>query len=93
MNYKLTVITSTYNVGEEFHRTADSILSQKNNIQWIVCDGGSNEFSLSIINKFKRDIDILIIEKDEGICPQPELVTISTIFFLNSLLIFFLIKF
>lgn len=67
MNYKLTVITSTYNVGEEFHRTADSILSQKNNIQWIVCDGGSNEFSLSIINKFKRDIDILIIEKDEGI--------------------------
>ena len=67
MNYKLTVITSTYNVGEEFHRTADSILSQKNNIQWIVCDGDSNEFSLDIINKYEGVIDTLIIEKDKGI--------------------------
>lgn len=66
-NYQLTVITSTFNIGVEFSKTADSILNHKLGIQWIVCDGLSNDKSINIINEHKHIIDVFISEKDNGI--------------------------
>ena len=38
-----------------------------NNVQYIVIDGGSTDNTISIINKYKDNVDIFITEPDNGI--------------------------
>lgn len=65
---KITIITVVYN-GEKF--LADCILSvigqSYGNIEHIIIDGGSNDSTLSIIDRFRDKISIVVSEKDSGI--------------------------
>jgi glycosyltransferase involved in cell wall biosynthesis len=49
-------------------RTCESIVNQTfQNFEWIVIDGGSNDTTLSIFEKYKNRIDYFVSEKDNGI--------------------------
>ena len=64
----LTVITSTFNVGNEFNLTASSIREQLDErCQWIVIDADSKQSTKKIIESNMDVIDVLISEKDNGI--------------------------
>ena len=62
--------------------------NQKNNIEYIVVDGLSSDGSQNIIEQYREYIDIVKIEKDNGIFDAMnkgiELATAKYIYFLNS---------
>ncbi len=65
---KVSVVTVTYNCGKHFAKTAESVVRQSyENIEYIVIDGGSNEFTIKEIEKFRERIDYYISEPDNGI--------------------------
>ncbi len=64
----ITIITPSYNAEKTIEKTILSILRQKDgNVQYIIIDGASTDKTLEIIYKYKKDIDIIISEKDKGI--------------------------
>lgn len=64
----ITIITSTFNAGEEFSRTADSIRAQSYpRIQWIVADGGSKDDTVERIRANSDIVDAWFSGRDEGI--------------------------
>ena len=64
----ISIITVVFNNFELIEKTIQSVINQTyKNIQYIVIDGGSTDGTLDIIKKYKKYIDILIIEKDTGI--------------------------
>lgn len=64
----ITIITSTFNAGDEFARTATSIrLQTYPRIQWIVADGGSKDGTLELIRRNADIVDVWFSAKDEGI--------------------------
>lgn len=66
-NPLISIVTPSYNQGEFIEATICSVLNQTyKNIQYIIVDGGSDDTSIEIVNKYKRQIDIVINEKDEG---------------------------
>ena len=63
----ISIITVNYNE-KNIERTLKSIVTQTfQDFEWIIIDGGSNPETLSIINKSKNRINILISEKDDGV--------------------------
>lgn len=65
---KISLITITYNSEETLEDTILSVIKQKySNIEYIIVDGGSNDGTLAIIEKYKKYISILISEPDKGI--------------------------
>ena len=68
MNYpKISVITPSYNQAQFLERTIKSIIEQDYpNLEYIVCDGGSNDGSVEIIKKYKDKITWWCSEKDKG---------------------------
>lgn len=63
----VTIVTPSFNQGEFIERTINSVLNQTyKRIQYIVVDGGSTDTTLSILDKYKNLIDIVISEKDNG---------------------------
>lgn len=67
-NILITVITSTFNCGDDLKITADSIRKQTcKNIQWIVADGLSVDSTLDIINDNLDIISNWFSESDTGI--------------------------
>ena len=63
----ISIITVNYNE-KNIERTLKSIVTQTfQDFEWIIIDGGSNPETLSIINKYKNRINILISEKDDGV--------------------------
>lgn len=66
---KISIITICYNSEKEIEKTIKSIISQTyKNIEYIIIDGGSNDDTLNIINKYKQKYNItLISENDNGI--------------------------
>ncbi len=66
--YNFTIVTSTYNCGEELFITANSIRSQnRDDIQWIIIDANSTDTTKYIISQCKDLIDTYVSEKDSGI--------------------------
>jgi glycosyltransferase involved in cell wall biosynthesis len=62
----LSIITICYNE-EQIKDTCESILKQSFQFfEWIVVDGGSNDATLSILEKYKPRMNVFISEKDNG---------------------------
>ena len=63
-----SIIVVSLNTKKDFLYTLKSILKQKLvKYQIIVVDGKSSDGTLQIINKYKKKIEDIIIEKDDGI--------------------------
>ncbi|MFT4661258.1 MAG: glycosyltransferase involved in cell wall biosynthesis [Patiriisocius sp.] len=67
-NPKISIITVSYNSAETIEDTIRSVLAQDySNIQYIIIDGGSVDGTMDIVERYKKDIDILVSEPDKGI--------------------------
>ena len=64
----ITIVTATYNAGRTLETCIKSVLSQKaDDIEYIIVDGASTDNTVSIVEKYKSDIDIFISEPDKGV--------------------------
>nr|MBA3972084.1 glycosyltransferase [Bacteroidota bacterium] len=65
---KFSIITVCFNSSDTIESTIRSVVSQDHlNIQYIIIDGASTDNTLTIIEKFKEEISIIISEKDNGL--------------------------
>ena len=66
-NPKITIVTPVYNCVEYIEETIKSVLTQNyKNFEYIIVDGGSNDGTCKIIEKYLKKINFFISEKDEG---------------------------
>ena len=64
---KISIITATYNQAEFIERTICSVLNQGYpSVEHIVIDGGSTDGTLSVLEKYDKDISYWVSETDEG---------------------------
>lgn len=64
----ISVICVVYNGERTINKTIESLISQSyRHVEIILVDGQSTDNTLSIINRYKENIDVLITEKDDGI--------------------------
>ena len=67
-NYKISIITVSFNSVITIRDTIESIISQDyNNIEYIIIDAGSKDGTLDIIKEYKEHISYFISEADNGI--------------------------
>jgi glycosyltransferase len=67
-NFKVSVVTVTYNSAETVEDTILSVVNQNyKNIEYIIIDGLSKDNTLEIVNKYIDKIALVISEKDNGI--------------------------
>lgn len=65
---KISIITICYNSEEHIEECIQSVIAQNyENKEYIVIDGGSEDSTLNIIDKYKEHIDYLVSEPDNGI--------------------------
>jgi glycosyltransferase involved in cell wall biosynthesis len=65
---KVTIITVTFNSERTVENTIRSVLSQKyKDKEYIIIDGGSTDSTVNIINKFRKKINKIVVEKDQGV--------------------------
>lgn len=66
-NYKISIITPSYNQAQFIERTIKSILDQEVNFffEYIVVDGGSTDGTLAILEKYRERLKF-VSEKDKG---------------------------
>jgi glycosyltransferase involved in cell wall biosynthesis len=65
---KLTIVTITFNAFSVLENTIRSILSQKENLfDYIIIDGGSNDGTIEIIEKYQNKLKFWQSKKDNGI--------------------------
>ena len=66
---KITVVTPSYNQAIFLTETIESVLSQDYpNLEYMVLDGGSNDGSADIIDKYRPKLAYAVSEKDRGQC-------------------------
>jgi glycosyltransferase involved in cell wall biosynthesis len=64
----LSIITVVKNDERNIKKTIKSIINQKNiKLEYIVIDGNSSDKTLSVINNYKKNINKIISENDDGI--------------------------
>ena len=64
----LSIITIVFNGEKYIETTIKSVLSQTyQNIEYIIIDGDSIDYTIQIVNKYKDKISKVISEKDKGI--------------------------
>lgn len=65
---KITIITVTLNSEATIENTIQSVLKQDyKNKEYIIIDGGSEDNTIKIVNKYKNKIKKILIEKDRGV--------------------------
>ena len=65
---KISIITICFNSANTIEETILSVINQNyNNIEYIIIDGKSTDDTLSILDKYKSQISMIISEKDNGI--------------------------
>ncbi len=65
---KISVVTVVYNGEKYIEKTIQSVTEQTyQNLEYIIIDGKSKDKSVSIANKYKTKIDLIISEPDKGI--------------------------
>lgn len=65
---KISIITVALNSAEFLEQCILSVINQSyQDIEYIVIDGGSVDSTMSILNRYKNHINILVSEKDLGI--------------------------
>lgn len=65
---KISIITISYNAKDTIERTIKSVITQSYaNTEYIIVDGGSCDGTISIIEKYRSKVDVLISEPDKGI--------------------------
>ena len=62
-----SIITVVLNGEKYLEKTIKSVISQKENFQYIVIDGGSTDNSIKIIKKYSKYINYWISERDKGL--------------------------
>jgi len=68
MKPKISIITVAYNAEAFIEDTIKSIINQSyKNVEYIVIDGQSSDNTLTICDKYKSRIDILVSEPDKGL--------------------------
>lgn len=67
MKPKVSIVTISYNQALYLERCLQSVLSQSyDDVEYIVVDGGSTDGSVEILERYRDNIDVLIIEGDAG---------------------------
>lgn len=65
---KISVITVCYNSVDTIEQTIQSVVSQNySELEYIIIDGGSEDGTLAVIEKYREYISLLISEPDHGI--------------------------
>lgn len=65
---EISIITVVFNAEEHIERTIKSILHQsRHHFEYLIVDGGSTDATLDILEKYRKKIDILVSEPDEGL--------------------------
>lgn len=68
MNPRITIITVCYNSDKYIEEAIRSVIKQTyKNLEYIIVDGGSDDNTLNIIEKYRDSISLVISEPDEGI--------------------------
>lgn len=65
---KISIVTICYNSAKTIEDTIKSVLSQDyGNLDYVIIDGGSTDSTMSIVNKYRDSISVVVSEKDRGI--------------------------
>ena len=65
---KITIITVVFNDVSHIENTILSVINQDYpDLEYIVIDGASTDGTLAVINKYRKDINFIISEKDKGV--------------------------
>lgn len=90
MKKYISIITINLNNKEGLEKSINSLIAQnqKDKIEYIVVDGNSTDGSIEVIEKYKKNIDKIVVEKDNGIFDAMnkgiDLAEGEYIYFLNS---------
>lgn len=65
---RISIITVCLNSEKTIEQTIQSVVKQKDDeIEYIIVDGNSTDRTLEIIDKYKKDISVIVSEPDNGI--------------------------
>lgn len=65
---KISVVTVCYNAAANIEPTVRSVAAQSwGNLEYLVIDGASSDDTLSIVDRYRAKVDVLVSEKDAGI--------------------------
>jgi glycosyltransferase involved in cell wall biosynthesis len=66
-NPKISIVTPVFNCAKYIEETIQSVLAQDyQNIEYIIIDGGSTDGTCEVIEKYSKQINFFVSEKDQG---------------------------